>query len=161
MENKHVSKLFTFSAIVLIVVSIAGCISTNTSQRTFDSIVTTIPLDTEEVIQINFTSVAPQIQEKGYTWRNLSSETSKIEYSATRMHANNLTNYIRPILTINIISISNSSYIWGDYDYENPINESKLTETKQYVLDKMKEVAQICNLTVNWSTAQWTINWSD
>jgi len=160
MENKFISNLFVFLTITMIVVVVwtSGCITTTPTQRTFFVITTekSLSLVRDEVLKINFSKVQYHFQEMGYEFKN-QSYGNETEYVATMMGDN----LLYPLLKIWIDSKPNESWIQGYYDSERPINESKLGETKQYILDKLKETAEICNLTVNWAQVQWTVNYAD
>jgi hypothetical protein len=146
---------------MIVVIWTSGCITNTpnqTNQRTFFVVTTgkSLSLDRNEVLKINFSEAQHRFQEKGYEFKN-QSYGNVTEYVATMMGGN----LLYPILKIWIDSTPNESWIQGYYDSERPINESKLNETKQYILDKLKETADVCNLTVNWTQVRWSITYAD
>gem|GEM_PF-3186176 len=93
--------------------------------------------------------------EENYTWRyyhrvytnkfNLSSHKSGTEL----------------IVDIMLMQNISDSHIMAKYSPNLNFPESNLSEKKQWLEDRVNEIATICNLTVNWTQAQWTITYAD
>lgn len=149
--------ILAISLIVLIFTS--GCITTNSNvERRIGEIYTgeSLSLPREDVLRINYSEIESQIQQLGYTSIN-DSEGDVIGYIFTKMINN--THY--PCLWIGIFSSLSKSFISAIYNPEGTFPESKLDEKKQYLMDRVNEIAQICNLTIDWSNVQWSISYQD
>jgi len=59
--------------------------------------------------------------------------------------------YFNSTLKKSWISASDTSFIW----------ENELLEKKVYLQERTKDVADACNLTLNWMQAQWGVSYQD
>lgn len=117
-------------------------------------------LNSSEVVAINFDVAKQNLSLLGYVFINGSN--GYIQYVATMDVTTNRTYGEPSKITINILSYPDRSYIYGAYHSTiEIITEKQVGEKEQYLLDRMKEVAGVCNLTVNWSQVKWSIIYSD
>ncbi|MFA5771657.1 MAG: hypothetical protein WC974_02890 [Thermoplasmata archaeon] len=116
-------------------------------------------MNRSEVVDINFDVAKQNLSLLGYVFINGSN--GYIEYAATMNITTNRTD-VPSKITINILSYPDKSYIYGEYHATAEIiTEKQVGEKEQYLLDRMKEVAGVCNLTVSWSQVKWSIIYSD
>jgi hypothetical protein len=112
-----------------------------------------ITISRDEVLQIDYSKIEPKIKSLGYDCKN--NTTNAIRYVFSR---ESITKEI--VLKIRIYSNNNelvNSYISGYYISESPFQETDLPEKKDLLKERVNEVAEICNLTVDWSKAQWGV----
>ena len=146
--------------IIILFIIFSGCISPtqNGQKREIGSINTgdSLSIPRQQVISINYTQSKFILESKNYTFKN-NSEGDIYVFIASKQ----LENKIRPKLVITIFSSLEETGIEGSYDSENPIPHSELEEKKEYVKEKIIEVAEICDLTVDIDQIEWVINYAD
>lgn len=153
-------KIQVYILLILIVVSFSGCINPNGNDvnREIGSINTgnSLKVKRSQIKSINYTDVKPRLEMNNYSFKN-DSEGDIYAYIASIKK----TNKISPELKITIFSNNEKSIIKGSYYSENPIPHSELEEKKEYVKEKILEVAEICDLTVDIDQIEWVINYAD
>lgn len=161
--------LYIIILTLFMVVSSAGCIETPSNQNNFRErailmIVADVSLNIIEVKQINFSIVEPLIEEKGYEAKNVSSQNAGylLFYDIYTPLNTSFHPYVYKLaIQIKTWTENNKEFATYDVRYSPYSNASLLEKEKQYLKDRANEVAQICNLTLNWTNVQFVVSYSD
>lgn len=139
---------------LIVLVFISGCLETKTLEKRIGEISCRLHTSREAILQINYSKIETEIEILGYTCTN-GTGGGIIDYSFSKMENNS--GY--PALVISIFSSTTNSSVSGYYNPVDPFPESELGEKKQYFMDRVNEIAQICNLTIDWGNAQWGMSY--
>jgi hypothetical protein len=147
----------------------SGCIETPSvpsipRERTILMIVANVSLNITEVKQINFSIVEPLIEEEGYEAKNVSSQNAGylLFYDIHTPLNTSFHPYVyKFVIQIKTWIENNTEFATYDVRYSPYSNASLLENEKQYLKDKANEVAQICNLTLNWTNVKFVVSYSD
>ena len=117
-----------------------------------------VSLNSTEISKINFEKIRPEIEKRGYNWTN-SSWINNVCYIASQRKPN----IIYDAVGISIIwnRTTNTSHIDAFFEPEYPFPEKEIEEKRQYLREKVQEIAEICNLTIDWSEAKWSYSYAD
>jgi hypothetical protein len=151
--------ILVLSILLVIFIFSAGCIdnSQNSSKRFIIQLHTgdSLAISGEEVKNITEDRIQKVIGQGGYKFKNLSD--NEYPYYYWFYTVDNASG--RDVLSISIKSNNVTSLIKVLYSESFP--ESNLSEKKQWLKERVNEIATICNLTVNWTQVQWTVSYAD
>ncbi len=125
-------------------------------QTKIDSISLYVPLNSTEISKINFEEIRPEIEKMGYNWTN-SSWDDTLYYRASQRKPN--INYDAVGISIVWNRTGNKSHIDAFFMPQCSFPENELEEKRQYLKEKVQEIAEICNLTTDWSKAEWSVSY--
>ncbi len=153
--------------IVIVLVMASGCIRLFDSESTplkIYSVCASVSLNYTEVASVNYTKAENDLEALGY---NITTHLS------SDIHDYFIGNSYNPRVFPHVgFSVSARTLDNGTKSAEFSIgyhplfNESCPDATnvelaKQHTIEKANEIAQICNLTLNWDNAKWTVNYAD
>jgi hypothetical protein len=133
-----------------------GCLKTPNYERYVGNIVSIQDLNYSEVERINRTEVKGELEKKGYTV-TINEKTPSfiaITYNSSKKLQIDVSAYTEENNTT-IAHLWICYYIGGEYKE----NASNIEMSKNFMILKGREVAEVCNITLDWSKAKWTINY--
>ncbi len=150
---------------LIIVVVCSGCIWEPMQKSERISLVSmNASLDYDEVMAIDTNTVTENLSALGFEVE--ASNTS----SGMSINLRNWSHYNPNVaeLSIHIIGIkyengTTNAYFHASYRPSTPTRDEKseLDVAKQYIMTRCNEVADVCNLTLNWNTAKWVVSYGD
>ncbi|MEM3397099.1 MAG: hypothetical protein QW620_03015 [Thermoplasmata archaeon] len=128
-----------------------------------NGLATRLTLKPSEVESLDFNRVKTQLEKIDFGIENHSNPNPSGKYYREYMIYSPLNR--TPIILLSvyvILDISNSTPdAYMDVDYWGVYPESEIEARKSYVVSEVNQISQICNLTVSWSDATWSVWYQD
>ena len=124
-----------------------------------------IEIRPEEVLCINYTYAKEELMIHNLSLKKYHDPTTKeLVYSASDLNAiyvgeGSDRNWTYVFISVRLNETENKSYLYANYERGFPENE--LEEKKQYIIERVNIFAQVCNITLNWSKANWEYWYSE
>ena len=170
MKKKYVGTLIV-SLLVLGTVFGSGCLlfpGGSHPTKYIHDVFMSMHIDYDEVANINYTYVEEYFKSKGAgvtTYLDESYEPKTAEYG---FNVYNYANTESPgIADISIFARTRENgtkyamYHFIFYPDSKHDDSDDVEYIKEYIKESANGVADICNLTLNWDNAKWTVNYSD
>jgi hypothetical protein len=129
-------------------------------ERYIIMLTTDLPLNVLEVERLNISKVEKNLTDLDFGIKNLTGDdpANYLEYFIYFPR-----NPPPPVLMVGIYvkDINGGKSAFIDIGYHGSFPESQLETKKQWVVNKTNQVATICNITLDWTYAHWSIAYQD
>jgi hypothetical protein len=151
LKNRlHVIELML--SLTMLGLLISGCLGPPVERQVIMLTISS-PLSFSEVVSINYTYAKEQLSTLGYHFINYSDsppEYNYRDYSAGK-DSLSITMYAKSSApTANLLVI-----------YTRIFSEKSLEEKKKYLKMEVGNVTSLCNITMDWTKAQWVVSYED